>query len=177
MFTINCPKTVMVLSPLAIVIGDDHPVFRSGRSYNDLFVVGFHYGSTDVCYQQTNCVVCHSETILQTFRAVPCSHIMESDGHLQSWVQRLAVIGVLLANDWCQPLYHLLKHCRFAPDKGLKSGRILNRQFYYQMFKLTKCWSSQQQWFTPPPSLPPLPPLSDELLMLMLDCNIILLII
>ncbi len=138
MFTINCPKTVMVLPPLAVVIGDDHPVIRSGRSYDDFFMVGIHYGCTDLCYPLTNCVVCHFETLLQTFGAVSCSHIMESNGHLQSWVQHLAVIGVLLANDWCQPLYNLLKHCRFAPDKVVKSGRIFNRQFHHQMFKLVK---------------------------------------
>ncbi len=31
-FTINCTMTVMVLLLSAIVIGDDHPVFRNGRS-------------------------------------------------------------------------------------------------------------------------------------------------
>ncbi len=169
MITIDCPKAMVVLSPVAVVIGNDHPVFRSGRSYDDLFMVGVHYCCTDISYQQTDCVVCHLETILQNFGTVPCRHVAESDGYLQSWIQRLAVIRVELANQGCQPVHHLLKHCRFVPDKVLESGRIFNPQFHYKMLKLPKRRSSQQRRSTPPSSLPPQPALTNDLLMLMLD--------
>ncbi len=133
MLTIDFPKAMMVLPFVAVGVRDDHPIVRSGRSYDDLFMVGIHYGITDISYQHTDCVVCHSETILQTFGTVPCSHIAESDGHLQSWVQSLAVIRVELANQGCQPVHHLLKYCRFAPYKVLECGRIFNPQFHHKI--------------------------------------------
>ncbi len=136
MLTINCSKAMMVLPPVAVGVGDDHPIIRSGRSYDDLFVVGIHYGRTILSYQHTDCVACHSETLLQTFGTVPCSHVVESLGHLQSWIQRLAVIRVELANQGCQPVHHLLKHCRFAPYKALECCWIFNPQFHHKILKL-----------------------------------------
>ncbi len=38
MLTINCPKAMMVLPSVAVSVGDDHPIIRSGRSYDDLFM-------------------------------------------------------------------------------------------------------------------------------------------
>ncbi len=43
MLTIDCPKAMMVLPSAAVGVGDDHPTVRSGRSYDDLFVVCIHY--------------------------------------------------------------------------------------------------------------------------------------
>ncbi len=87
MLTIDCPKAMMVLPSAAVGVGADHPIIRSGRNYDDLFMVGIHYGrGTDLSYQHTDCVVCNSEIILQSFGTVCCSHVAESDGHLQSWV-------------------------------------------------------------------------------------------
>ncbi len=42
----------MVLPSAAVGVDNNHPIVRSGRSYDDLFVVGVHYGITDLSYQQ-----------------------------------------------------------------------------------------------------------------------------
>ncbi len=97
MLTIDCPKAMMVLLYVAVGVGEGHPIIKSCRSYDDIFVVG---------YQHTYCVVCHSESILQTFGTVPFGHVVESDGHSQSWVQHPVVIRVKLANEGCQPVHH-----------------------------------------------------------------------
>ncbi len=54
MLTIDCPKAMMVLPFVAVGVGDYHPIVRSGRSYDDLLVVGVHYGRTDLSYQHTD---------------------------------------------------------------------------------------------------------------------------
>ncbi len=64
MLTIHCPKAMMVLPLVALGVGNDHLIVRSGRRYDDLFMVGVHYGGSDLSYEQTDTVVCHMETIL-----------------------------------------------------------------------------------------------------------------
>ncbi len=54
----------MVLPLVAVVVGNDHPIVRSGTRYDDLFMVGVHYGRSDLSYEQADTVVCHTETIL-----------------------------------------------------------------------------------------------------------------
>ncbi len=64
MHVIHCPNAMMVLSLVAVAVGNDHPIVRSDRHYNDLFIVGSPYGRSDLSYEQTDSVVCHTETIL-----------------------------------------------------------------------------------------------------------------
>ncbi len=85
----------MVLPLAAVGVGNNHPIIRRGRRYDDFFMVDIHYGGSDLSYEQTDTVVCHMETILKTFGTVLCSHVAESDGHLQSWVQPLAIPQVI----------------------------------------------------------------------------------
>ncbi len=64
MLTIDCPKAMMVLPLAAVVVGNDHPIVKSGRRYDDLFMVGVYYGRSDLSYEQTDSDVCYMETIL-----------------------------------------------------------------------------------------------------------------
>ncbi len=53
----------MVLPLAAVGVGNNHPIIRRGRRYDDFFMVDIHYGGSDLSYEQKDTVVCHTEPV------------------------------------------------------------------------------------------------------------------
>ncbi len=83
----------------------------------------FHYQFNFPIFTDPEDVIICMTTQKPYCKLFELSPVAESDGHLQSCIQRLAVVSVEFANQGCQPVHHLLKHCRFTPDKVLEAGR------------------------------------------------------